>query len=72
MRQQTIEHIADVSAPYAAHVDRAHLVAAAHVISGIGEQLGRWWMTQPDISLDEVIAMYLVAVEGAVRGLLKL
>jgi AcrR family transcriptional regulator len=72
LRQQTIERIADIAIPYFPAADRAMLLAAAHVISGIGEQLGRWWMIHPDTSLSDVVAMETAAVVGAVRGLFAL
>ncbi|MGY0063415.1 hypothetical protein ACWY4P_44020 [Streptomyces sp. LZ34] len=70
LRRHTIERIADVASPHTVGVDRPSLLAAAHVISGIGEQLGHWWLTHPDEDLDHVLRMYVAAVGGAVRGLL--
>ena len=72
LREHTVERIADITAPYAPNLNRSMHLAAAHVISGIGEQLGRWWMTHPDISIDEVTDMYVAAVGGAVRALFEL
>lgn len=72
LRLQTIERIAEVARLYAPGADRSLLLAAAHIISGIGEQLGRWWMTQPDMSLENVITMYVAAVSGALHGILAL
>ncbi|MEE1765178.1 hypothetical protein [Streptomyces sp. SP18BB07] len=70
LRRHTIERIADLAPPDIAGVDRPSLLAAAHVISGIGEQLGHWWLTHPDEGLDHVLRMYVAAVGGALRGLL--
>ncbi|MFF4250684.1 TetR/AcrR family transcriptional regulator [Streptomyces sp. NPDC001663] len=70
LRRHTVERIADVASPHAVGLDRPSLLAAAHVISGIGEQLGHWWLAHPDEDLDHVLRMYVAAVGGAVRGLL--
>lgn len=70
LRRQTIERIADVASPYPVGLDRPSLLAAAHVISGIGEQLGHWWLAHPEEEPDHVLRMYVAAVGGAVRGLL--
>ncbi|MEU4486740.1 hypothetical protein AB0H94_17985 [Streptomyces purpurascens] len=70
LRRHTIERIADLAPPDIADVDRPSLLAAAHVISSIGEQLGHWWLTHPDKDLDHVLQMYVAAVGGALRGLL--
>ena len=70
LRQHTVERIAELAVAYSPGTDRSVQLAAAYVISGIGEQLGRWWIREPDVAFDTVLAMYVAAVSGAVMGLL--
>ena len=72
LRQHTIDRIADVAEQHTTGVDRSLLLASAHVTSGIGEQLGRWWLNQPNLELADALRVYVVAVGGAVQGLLSL
>lgn len=72
LREATIRALADAIAPYAPEVDRTTFDAAAHALSGIGEQIGRWWLTRPDLSRDEILAYYGAACEGTLHGLLNL
>jgi AcrR family transcriptional regulator len=72
LRQQTWNRIADIAAQYLPDADRKMLLAAAQVMSGISEQLGRWWIMNPGISLNEVVAMQAATTTGAVRGLFAL
>ena len=39
-------------------VDEERLEAAAHSISGVGEQLGRWWIKNPDIPRARIVDYY--------------
>ncbi|WP_226351548.1 hypothetical protein [Pseudonocardia sp. ICBG601] len=38
--------------------DDERSLAFAYAISGVGEQLGRWWLTRPDIPRSTVVAYY--------------
>ncbi|RQT41402.1 TetR/AcrR family transcriptional regulator [Burkholderia cepacia] len=65
LRRKTIEQIASVTR----HVlpdnkDRSN--AFAYAISGVGEQIGRWWLDNPEIPRDDVITYYREFIE---RGL---
>ncbi|MEU6587563.1 TetR/AcrR family transcriptional regulator [Nocardia sp. NPDC046763] len=71
LRQSTIDLIADLIAPRAPHTERATLLAAAHIVSGIGEQLGRWWIRHPDKSLDDALDLYVASTSGAIRAILQ-
>lgn len=33
--------------------------AAAHAISGVGERLGHWWLTRPDLSREQIVELYV-------------
>ncbi|MBP2472293.1 AcrR family transcriptional regulator [Crossiella equi] len=56
MRRQTIARIARMLRHYAADEETGS--AFAHAISGVGEQLGRWWLANPGIPKARVIALY--------------
>ena len=58
LRAGTIERIAEVARRFAPDADPDRLGAYAHAISGVGEQLGRWWLTRPDVPPEQVVAYY--------------
>ena len=58
LRAGTIERIAEVARRFAPDADPDRLGAYAHAISGVGEQLGRWWLTRPDVPREQVVAYY--------------
>jgi AcrR family transcriptional regulator len=58
LRAGTIERIAEVARRFAPDADPDRLGAYAHAISGVGEQLGRWWLTRPDVPRQQVVAYY--------------
>ncbi|KVW81384.1 hypothetical protein WL00_29315 [Burkholderia cepacia] len=65
LRRQTIQQIASVTR----HVlpdDEARSTAFAYAISGVGEQIGRWWLDNPEIPRDDAITHYREFIE---RGL---
>ncbi len=65
LRRQTIRQIASVTR----HVlpdDEARSTAFAYAISGVGEQIGRWWLDNPEIPRDDAITYYREFIE---RGL---
>ena len=72
LRYGTVTTIADNAATHAPHIPRPELEAFAYAVSGIGEQLGRWWLRHPEYSLDEVVALDVAAVRGVVDGMLTL
>lgn len=43
----------------------------AHLIVGAGEQVGRWWLTRPDVPVAEVRARFARAVGTAVNAGLR-
>jgi AcrR family transcriptional regulator len=58
LRAGTIERIADAARRSAPDADPDRLMAYAYAISGVGEQLGRWWLTRPDVSRDQVVGYH--------------
>lgn len=72
LRRETIGQMADLAGTIAPDADRSLLLPVAHVISGIGEQLGRWWYAQVDVEVDWAVELYVAAVGGAVRAMLAL
>ena len=58
LRIQTVRHVAAQLRAHRSHMKDEHLEAAAHAISGIGEQLGLWWMRRPDVPKAQVISYY--------------
>ncbi|MEE3853004.1 TetR/AcrR family transcriptional regulator [Gordonia sp. LSe1-13] len=70
LRKGTITAIANSLRPYAPDVRREALMAISYALSGIGEQLCRWWLSNPRISRTRVLAYYTAAVEGAINGIL--
>lgn len=72
-RMETIGRISEALAPFTAGLSPSRRLAAAHVVDGIGEQLGRWWMHDPArASLEAVVELYVAAVLGAVTAILAL
>lgn len=54
----TVDRIVEVARHFDPRIDVDHLTAIAHAISGIGEQLGRWWLTRPDLERAQVVEYY--------------
>lgn len=57
MRTHTIARIAEMLRHFSAGDDGTN-TAFAYAISGVGEQLGRWWLANPDIPKTRVIGFY--------------
>lgn len=56
LRTETVDRIAAILASFIPHADPERLTALAHAISGAGEQLGRWWLRNPDIPRHRIVA----------------
>jgi AcrR family transcriptional regulator len=65
----TVERIADVLRPHAPDADPERILAFAHMLSGAGEQLGRWWLHHLDVPRERVVTHL---VELAWNGLREL
>lgn len=57
MRRRTIARIAEMTRHFAAF-DEQRNEAIAYAISGVGEQLGRWWFGRPDVPRATVVEYY--------------
>lgn len=55
---RTVDRIVEVARRFAPHIDVDRISAIAHGISGVGEQLGRWWLTRPDLERGQVVGYY--------------
>ncbi len=67
LRTQTIEMIADIARTLAPEVNEEQLLGVAYAISGIGEQLGRWWLRYPNIPRERVVAQWNLVVLSVAR-----
>jgi AcrR family transcriptional regulator len=54
-RAKTTRLLAQVYQADVPNADPGLVLAAAYAMSGCAEQLGRWWLQHPDVSLDEVV-----------------
>lgn len=44
--------------PVADELDQLRSTAAAHFISGAGEELGRWWLRNPTIPRERIVGYH--------------
>lgn len=72
LRAGTIAAIAVAVKQYAPDATKEATDAFAHIVSGIGEQLGRWWLANPKISRKRVMSYYVTSIEGAAQAILAL
>ncbi|GED98860.1 TetR/AcrR family transcriptional regulator [Gordonia crocea] len=68
LRAVQLEHVAAIAALIrrgAPEVAVDLVEAQAHAISGVGEALGRWWLTRPDLDRQTVVDHYVrILVDG--------
>ncbi|MFE6858072.1 TetR/AcrR family transcriptional regulator [Nocardia sp. NPDC057668] len=62
LRRHTIGRIAEMVAHFSG--GDAIDTPFAYAISGVGEQLGRWWLANPDVPKREVVALYRDFITG--------
>ncbi|MEU6674024.1 helix-turn-helix domain-containing protein [Streptomyces sp. NPDC046853] len=67
MRRHTIERIAQMVG-HISSGDQEQDLALAYAISGVGEQLGRWWLANPDVPRERVIALYRDFITGGLAA----
>ncbi|TDZ96390.1 HTH-type transcriptional regulator AcrR [Mycobacteroides salmoniphilum] len=72
LRTGTIEVIASTVRRQRPDVKPEAALAFAYAASGIGEQLGRWWLTKPTMSKRRILDYYTSAVEGAFDGIVAM
>lgn len=58
LRDSTVNQIAEVIARFATDADTEQTCTLAHAVSGAGEQLGRWWLRNPHIPRERIVAFY--------------
>jgi AcrR family transcriptional regulator len=58
LRDTTAQQIATVLARHAPHASSEQVTLWARSVSGAGEQLGRWWLGNPDIPRSRVVAFF--------------
>lgn len=69
LRLRHTAQIAEWSRPFADGAGEAEVMVFAHAVSGIGEQLGRWWLRNPDVPRRTVLDYYVALVGGAAHGM---
>ena len=68
LRQGTIDKIADmISSQFKELADKNSVCMNAYAISGVGEQLGRWWINNPTQPKSLVIEHYVRFVLGGIN-----
>lgn len=72
LRAGTVAAIAVAVRQYAPDASKEATDAFAHIMSGIGEQLGRWWLANPKLSRKRVMSYYVTSIEGAAHAVLAL
>ncbi|SIS23475.1 transcriptional regulator, TetR family [Williamsia sterculiae] len=70
MRARTIAQIAAIAREFAPHMPAESLNAFAYAVSGIGEQLGRWWLRNPRVSKTKVLNHYRTFVQAIAVAML--
>ncbi len=58
LRMGTVRRIAELGGILELDLDHEARSAVAHIVSGVGEQLGRWWMLNPDVPRARVVGYF--------------
>jgi AcrR family transcriptional regulator len=58
LRDITVQQIGAVVGQYGPDADPEQIAMWAHAVSGGGEQLGRWWLRNPEIPKERIVAFY--------------
>lgn len=69
LREGTVARSVEMIRAAISGVDDQGLRAAVHAVSGVGEQLGRWWLRTPHVSRSQVVAYYRGFVTGGLEGM---
>jgi len=67
LRFRSAELIAALFMQVAPSIDPDEAHAGAHIVSGGGEQLARWWRRNPDVPLETVVEHLMTAVWPGLR-----
>lgn len=70
LRTDTIRTIATVIRQKDPAIKSEVALAIAYSASGIGEQLGRWWLDKPSMPKRRLLSYYTGALDGAAKGIL--
>jgi AcrR family transcriptional regulator len=68
LRFRTADQIAALFSQAAPEVEPAEVNAYAHVVSGGGEQLARWWRRHPEEPLETVVERFMAVVWEGLHG----
>ena len=69
LRDTTVERIAALGRAFAPDADPETLAVFAHAASGAGEQVGRWWLRNPEVPRSRVVGHYIRACAPALAQL---
>jgi AcrR family transcriptional regulator len=58
LRDITVSQIGMLVTAYGGRAEAEQTSLWAHAVSGAGEQLGRWWLRNPDVPRERVVAYY--------------
>ncbi|MQQ34677.1 TetR family transcriptional regulator [Pseudomonas sp. SZ57] len=73
LRASTIEIIARMmSAHLSGRHDRSSITMVAYAISGVGEQIGQWWLRNPDKTRHQIVENYVKMVTGGITSTLDI
>jgi len=67
-RHHTIAIVSRNFAAASPEVDPIIVESAAYAVSGAAEQLGRWWLRHPEVSLEQVAQLHVSFAWNALRG----
>lgn len=70
MRRHTIDRIAEMLRHFSA-ADHEQDDAFAYAVSGVGEQLGRWWIANPGVPRSRVVELYRDFITGGLTASLS-
>jgi len=70
LRDMTVDQIGLLARRFAPLAEPEQITAWAHAVSGAGEQLGRWWLRNPDIPRVRVVAFYSDFLQAAADHLI--
>lgn len=71
LRVKTVDQIAEAIGRFVSHADRGELTVFAHLISGAGEQLGRWWLRHPELPRTYIVDSFVAFCRNGISPLLE-
>jgi len=69
LREGTVARSVEMIRAAVPGIDEERLTAAVHAMSGVGEQLGRWWLREPTLTRAQIVAYYREFVTGGLLGM---